>query len=168
MANKQELLEEAKQLGLEVTEDTNYNDLASMVAAKKKENETAKEEVQETAPFILLTSDLEHNVTRVLDKDKGLSLFKFGRKVKDEVIPTRVPKEYGEALFRSYPGKYEKVDVPKQYAKKLPEYFEMLIDAQDEVDHQKKEAELKKELEEKQKQLKELQAQGKVKKIVRE
>lgn len=168
MANKVELLEEAKKLTLEVNDDIPYNDLLSLVSAKKKEIE-AKEEAEEVAPFVLLTSDILHDVTRVLDPiNKTLSQFKFGRKIKDGIIPTRVPKVYGDSLVRSYPGKYKVVEVPKQYTKNLKKYFAELIEAQDQVDDDVEKARIKAEIEEKQKQLEELEAMGKVKKIVRE
>lgn len=175
MATKVELLQEAKELNLEVDENTTYNELLSLVSAKRKEEatEVEPEKVKNTTqkeaePFLLMTSTLDHNVSRVLDPKKGLSLFKFGRKTKDGIIPTRVPKEYGQNLFDSYPGKYKIVEVPKEHKADLEGYFAKLIDAQDGIDDQIEEERIKKEIEEKEKRLAELQREGKAKKIVRE
>lgn len=168
MANKQELLEEAKELGLDVKEDINYNELSSLVASKKKENEEPKA-VEEEADFLLMVSDLDHNVAKVLNEKKGVSLFKFGRKDKNGgVVPTRVPKKFAEALMDSYPGKYKTVDVPKEHKKDLTGYFAKLIEAQDDIDDFNEQERLRQEIKEKEALLKEMQKAEKNKKIIRE
>ena len=168
MANtKEELLKEAESYGLVVEETTPYNDLVKLVTQKRKEHQAIVAEIEEPT-FLLLTSEREHDVTRVLDLKKGLSLFKFGRRKGDKMIPTKVPLPYAKNLLDSYPNKYKVVELPKEASKDVDEYFKTLILEQDAVDNKKEQERLETEIAEQKARLKKLQEQGIAKQIVRE
>jgi len=132
-------------------------------------------EKYEGEPFLLLQSELVHDVSKVLDKKKGLSLFKFGRtkttkpfgKEKTVTLPTRVPEEFGKALLESRPEKYKIVEIPEKVSD-LEEYFAELIEFQDDHDNAEEQRELEERIAADRKRLEELEKLGKAKKVVRE
>lgn len=136
----------------------------SLETEEIKEVEETKKDNDDS---ILLASDIHHNVTRVIDVKKGNSLFKFGRRNgNNKVIPTRVPRKYGLMLLDTRPYKYKEV---RFTSKKDPqEYYAKLIEDQDAADEREEEKLLKQRMKEDEERLKLLQAEGKVKKIIRE